>query len=102
MVGDCQCRQADPCRGDNHLTRRANPVGMRRVHVQISTVTTGAEAAMAEIAVAALRGFGFIRRLAREAVVPARSPALAPGLPRVWVVDLLPGSGIAALGRECR
>ena len=38
VVGDRQCRQADPCRGDDDFTRRANPVGMGRVDVQVSTV----------------------------------------------------------------
>jgi hypothetical protein len=42
VIGDRQRRQADPGRGDNDFTRRANPVGMRCVDVQISgTLTTG-------------------------------------------------------------
>ena len=33
VVGNCQCRQANPCRGDHHLARRTDPVRMRGVHV---------------------------------------------------------------------
>ena len=41
MVGDRQRRKADPRGGDDNFTWRANPVGMRCVHVQISrTVPT--------------------------------------------------------------
>jgi hypothetical protein len=40
VVGDRKRRQADSCGGDDNFARRANPVGMRRVNVQISGTVT--------------------------------------------------------------
>ena len=39
MVGNCQGSQANPCRGDDHFAWGASAVGMRRVYMQVGTIT---------------------------------------------------------------
>ena len=61
VVGNCQRGQADSCRGDDDLARRANSVRMRRVNMQDRHDHAGAREMRARASPLRLRGFGFIR-----------------------------------------
>ena len=98
MVGDRQCTQADPCRGDDHFTRRANSVGVCRMDVQVRTIATSASGGSSR----EYRRAGFTRVSFHPALAPeAMIAALASRWNHFqsWWRRCLPGSGIAARDR---